>query len=593
MQYESRITGDTITCVFTSEVALTAPVFCFSGMGPFEAISGGTVTYSLGSYTEIALPTLKAGETFELVIQYAGGFKPANRAWLPLGPYLRHGKEIIELPKPESGCRPQVLPDLGPVKGLPLVPQPQSWVSTGAVLKVAGFVCERPAFESVATLAARRGWAFEGETEVSVEAADLPEDAYELEISRDGITLRAAGFGGEFYGAITLLTLLQQGALPCGVIKDAPRFGWRGQHLDTARHYYEPQTILDLLDLMALLKFNRFHWHFADDEAFRLEIECFPELWQKTAICGEGHPLPALFSGAVEAGGSYSKDTAREIIAHAKALNIEVLPEIEVPAHAIALTHVFPELRDPSDNGAEVSVQGYKGNSVNPAIPRTWEILDAIKAEVGALFPFNHLHLGCDELPEGTWMGSPLARDLMQREGLETTDDLQGWMMQKLGAKAVENGQRPCAWEEAAKGANGGIDNGAILFSWTGQGPGLEAARNGYDVVMSPAQHVYLDMAHTDDKDDWGANWAAFVSLTDTINWEPVPEADLAERIIGVQGTFWSEFTTQDDQLWPMLMPRMLGVSSKAWQKECVTAEELIRLAHVYNGLPGAEVWTG
>ncbi|MGR3636660.1 MAG: family 20 glycosylhydrolase, partial [Shimia sp.] len=371
------------------------------------------------------------------------------------------------------------------------------------------------------------------------------------------------------------------------------RFSWRGQHLDTARHFYEQQTILDLLDLMALLKFNRFHWHFADDESFRLEIECFPELWQKTALCGEGHLLPALFSGAVEAGGSYSKDTAREIIAHAKALNIEVMPEIEVPAHAIALTHVFPELRDPSDNGAEVSVQGYKGNAANPAIARTWDVLEAIIAEVGALFPFNHLHLGCDELPEGTWMGSPLARDLMKREGLETTDDLQGWMMQKLGAKTVENGQRPCAWEEAAKGANGGIANGAILFSWTGQGPGLEAARNGYDVVMSPAQHVYLDMAHTSDKDDWGANWAAFVSLTDTINWDPVPEADLADRIVGVQGTFWSEFTTQDDQLWPMLMPRMLGVSSKAWQTECVGADDLIRLAHVYNDLPGAEAWTG
>ncbi len=593
MTYESRIIGDTIQCTFTPDSALSAPVFCFSGMGPFEAISGGTVTHSLGSYTEISLPDLAAGVPYELVTRYAGGFKPANRAWLPLGPYLRHGAELIDLPKPESGCRPQHLPDLGPVAGLPLVPQPEIWQAAGAVLEVSGFVCDRPAFVVVAALASRRGWAFEGDVQVALEPAELSADAYEIEISEDGITVRAGDYGGEFYAGITLLTLLQAGPLPCGTLKDAPRFGWRGQHLDTARHYYAPQTIFDLLDLMALLKFNRFHWHFADDEAFRLEIECLPELWQKTAVCGEGHLLPALFAGGTEAGGSYSKDTAREIIAHAKALNIEVLPEIEVPAHAIALTHVFPDLRDPSDNGAEVSVQGYKGNAVNPAVPKTWDVLHAIMDEVGALFPFGHLHLGCDELPEGTWMGSPMARDLMVREGLEVTDDLQGWMMEKLAARAVANGLRPCAWEEAAKGANGGIGHGAVLFSWTGQGPGLEAARRGYDVVMSPAQHVYLDMAHTDDVDDWGANWAAYVSLADTINWEPVPEPDLAERIIGVQGTFWSEFTTQDDQLWPMLMPRMLGVSMKAWQTADTEKDDLIRLAQVYNSLPGAGVWTG
>lgn len=203
--------------------------------------------------------------------------------------------------------------------------------------------------------------------------------------------------------------------------------------------------------------------------------------------------------------------------------------------------------------------------------------------EISALFPFNHLHLGCDELPPDTWMSSPRARALMAEHGLKTTQDLQGWTIAKLAAYAASKGQRPAAWEEAAQGANGGIGNNAILFSWTGQGAGIDAARAGYDVVMTPAQHVYLDMAHTDDPDDWGASWAAFVDLPDTITWDPVPDPEITERIIGVQGAFWSEFTTEDSQMWPMLMPRMLGVSMMAWQTTQPEVQALQALSNHYT----------
>jgi len=582
MDYDCRLDGTQMHCTIISDRDIAAPVFCFSGMAPMTATAGGMRVGGLGSFTEIALPDLVAGAPHHVTIAYTHGYKPANRAWMPMGPYLRSKGEIFTLPWAPTGCAPIDLPDLGAFDGLPLVPQPTCWGPGQGVLTTAGFLAQDAAFDAVADLAGRLGMGFVGETPVTFVTKDMPQDAYILDIGADQVTVTAGDYGGRFYAGITLLMLLHHGPLPVGQVTDKPRFGWRGQHLDTARHYYQPQTILDLLDLMACLKLNRFHWHFADDEAFRLEVDCLPELWQKTRMCGEGHLLPALFAGGIEAGGSYSKDTARQIIAHAKALNIEVLPEIETPAHAIAMTHVFPDTRDPGDNGAEVSVQGYAGNAMNPAMAKTWDILDPLIKEVGDLFPFGHLHLGCDELPEGTWMGSPKARALMAAEGLETTDDLQGWMMDRLARKVVENGHRPAAWEEAAKGANGGIGNGAILFSWTGQGPGLKAAHAGFDVVMSPAQHVYLDMAHSDDPDDWGASWAAFVSLTDTINWDPVPDPTLADHIIGVQGTFWSEFTTQDSQLWPMLMPRMLGVSVKAWQDHEITGQDLIRLAKTH-----------
>lgn len=583
MKYDCQIEDHLLICTLTPDRALRDAVFCCSGMAPMTPVSGGALARSLGSYTEIALPSLEAGQTHRFEIAYTGGYRPANRAWMPMGPYLRHAGDIIALPPTPAGRKPPPLPvNAPPLDGLPLAPQPTVWRPTGQEISVDGFAFDSAALNSVADLAGRQNMLFRGSHIVTIVETDLPVDAYALTIAPEGITVSASSYGGQFNAGVTLLSLLQQGPLPCGEIIDAPRFVWRGQHLDTARHYYEPASIMALLDLMALLKLNRFHWHFADDEAFRIELETLPDLAQKTAQRGEGQVLPALFAGSPREGGIYTQETVRGIIAHAAALNIEILPEIEAPAHALAITTIYTDTRDPGDNGTEASVQGYERNALNPAMPKTWQVLEAMVDEISALFPFNHLHLGCDELPKDTWMSSPRARALMAEHGLETTQDLQGWTIAKLAAYAARKGQRPAAWEEAAQGSNGGIGNNAILFSWTGQGPGLDAARAGYDVVMTPAQHVYLDMAHTDDPDDWGASWAAFVDLPDTIAWDPVPDPSIAENIIGIQGTFWSEFTTQDSQMWHMLMPRLLGVAMMAWQSEHPDVETLRALSHLY-----------
>ena len=343
---------------------------------------------------------------------------------------------------------------------------------------------------------------------------------------------------------------------------------------------------------MALLKLNRFHWHFADDEAFRLHLDSLPELAQ-SHWRGEGELLPGVFGGGIRSGGGYSRADAARVIAHAKALNIEVMPEIEVPAHALALARIWPDTRDPQDSGNEASVQGYPANVMNPARDESWRIWSAMAREVGEIFPFDVLHLGGDELPEATWMGSPAARDLMSREGLATTQDLQGWTMHRLAAEVAAQGKTPAAWEEAAKGRQG-IENGALLFSWTGQGPGLDAARAGYDVVMTPGQKVYLDMAQTADPDDWGATWAAIIGLEDTIDWDPVPddEPEIEARIRGVQGTFWSEFTTRDAEMEPMLAPRILGVATMGWQARGTPDPEVLRgLAHAYAPVFAAMGW--
>ena len=496
-----RVEGDNIICTLTSDFALTSPVFCFSLMAPARVLRGGNLVRSVGGYAEVALPDLTPGTAHEVVVAYAceaERYRPVNRAWLPLGPYLRHEGGVTRLPAGPSGAKawvhegPEIEPDLR------LIPAPTGWRPEPGVLAATGFATEYSEFAKVKALSNRLGlgdFLTPDGVPVAVEKYDgLATEAYRISIANDGIRVRTGDAAGVFYAAITLLNLraTYDGKLPLGEVTDQPRFAWRGQHLDCARHYFRPDTLMRLIDLMAFLKLNRFHWHFCDDEAFRLELECLPELWQETAMRGESHPIPGVFGGGVESGRTYSKAFAAKLIDHARTMHIEVMPEIEVPDHALALNTVVPGLRDPEDTSAEVSVQGYKRNTINPAMPRTWEVVEALIDEIADLFPFERIHLGCDELPANTWSGSPAADGLKAREGLATTDDLQGWMMERLARRLAARGKKAAAWEEAERGKGGGIGNGALLFSWSRQAPGIAAAKAGYDIVMCPAQHVYL-----------------------------------------------------------------------------------------------------
>ncbi|NHB78032.1 beta-N-acetylhexosaminidase [Rhodobacter sp. M37P] len=597
MTFRARIDGRQIHCAIGADRPLAAPVFCFSLMAAPKVVSGGALIRRVAGYAEVSLPDLLPGQLHEVVLEYANpDYAPRNRAWLPLGAYLRVGRDCLPLPPgAELGVRPGEAPAAPPLAPdrLPLVPQPTDWAPSGGVVEFAT-VAPVAGLEGVADLALRLGLAplvgAGGRALAVSESADLPPDGYRLTIADGGLAVAVGGPAGLHYAGITLLTLRETcgGALPCGVITDRPRFGWRGQHLDCARHFFGVEFILRLLDVMALLKLNRFHWHFADDEAFRLEVETQPLLWQRTAFRGEGELVPGVFGGGIRAGGSYSRAAVARILARARALQIEVLPEIEVPAHSHAMIRAVPGLRDPGDNGEEVSVQGYMDNIVNPAMPATWDLLLPLAREVAGLFPLGMLHLGADEAPPGAWDGSPAVAALKAREGLATSEDVQGWMLARLAAALGEDGVRVAAWEEAAKGCQGGIGNGALLFSWTGQGPGVAAARRGHEVVMCPAQNVYFDLAHSGDPDDWGAAWAGFVSLERTVDWDPVPAGaeDIAPRVAGVQACLWGEVIVQDDQAEAMIAPRILGVATKSWEPKGRTGGAALRaLAGVYGPL--------
>ncbi|NOR63396.1 MAG: family 20 glycosylhydrolase [Rhodobacteraceae bacterium] len=570
---------------------------CFSMMAPVALKSAGSILRRVGGYTELLADFTK---DFTITFQDES-FEIFNIGWLPQGAYLRlkDGTCIdveVDFPLP----KPRQTPHVSAAKNidLRLVPQPTHWQPSGGILEApSGFsISESPfagALNAASQLATRNALfpLMGGPVPLEVLSdSSLELEAYMLDISANSATITAASTAGAFYAAVTLINLqaTYNGQIPTGTITDSPRFEWRGQQLDCARHFYQPETLLKLLDLMALFKLNRFHWHFSDDEAFRLEVESFPEIWQKTAVRGEGCLIPGVFGGGQgPTGGSYSLDFARALVSRASDLQIEVLPEVEIPAHAYALNQVFPALMDAGDNSLAPSVQGYIDNTMNPAQPFTWALTEALIREVTDIFPFKHIHLGCDERPLAAWLKSPKAQAFMLEHGLKAADDLQEWIIAKAARFAQSCGAQPCAWEEAIKGQDGGIGNGAILFSWTGQGPGLEAARNGYKVVMTPAQHLYFDHTHSTDFTESGARWAGFLPLEKTVAWHPVPpdEPELEANIIGVEGAFWSEFTHADAEMEPKLAPRILGLTEMAWRDKSNPANALSiqRMARVYE----------
>lgn len=604
LHFATHIAGAEIHCEIGSDTALSGAVFCFSLMAAPRVISGGTLVHRLAGCAEVLLPDIAAGRVHHLVLAYENPtYAPRNRVWLPLGGYLRIGRAchplppgtplgVISGPPPAAGVLPQAT--------LPLIPAPLIWAPTPGAMPFVAFQSTDPAFDGADDLTHRLGFAplrdaFGTPLTLTQDAA-LPDEGYRLTITPGGLHLATSTATGLHHAAITLLNLRETtgGRLPCGTITDAPRFGYRGQHLDCARHFFSVDTILRLLDLMALLKLNRFHWHLVDDEAFRLEVTTAPALWQKTAFRGEGELVPGVFGGGIRSGGSYSRADVARVLSQAAALHIQVLPEIEIPAHSYGMIKTVPGLRDPGDNGEEASVQGYLDNIVNPAMPGTWALLEPLMHEVAGLFPIGILHLGCDEAPHGAWAGSPAVKALKEAEGLATSDDVQGWMMARLAADLAAKGIRPAAWEEAAKGSNGGIGSGALLFSWTGQGPGIDAARRGHDVVMCPAQNAYFDLAHTPDPADWGAIWAGTLSLEKTVDWDPIPKGaeDIAARVAGVQSCFWGEVVTEDWQMEALVAPRILGIATKAWEpKGATTGSALRALSEIYGPIFDSMGW--
>jgi hexosaminidase len=404
----------------------------------------------------------------------------------------------------------------------------------------------------------------------------LAAEGYALTFSTEEIKLSYGGAAGRQY-ALTSLAQLLNGArrekgkfrFPLsGTISDEPRYSWRGCHLDVSRQFYPVADLTRLVDILAWFKLNIFHWHLTDDEAWRLEIKAYPELTTVGVVRSPDGPLlPQLGNGAEPVGGFYSQDDVRTLVAHALTLNVEIIPEIDVPGHNSA---TLVALRDLSD-GQEApesyhSVQGYPNNALNPAVPFTYEFLGKVFDEMIELFPSSYIHIGGDEVANGAWLASPLARKLMEKEGLQGTFELQSYFLKQLKDMLTKRGKKLAGWNEVAHG--GGVDTAeTLLMAWEKPEVGIELAREGYDVVMTPGQAYYLDMVQGEEWQEPGASWAGTVPPAHTYGYEAEGDFpdELKDRMKGVQACIWCEHYLSRSYFNRLVFPRLPAIAEAAW----------------------------
>ena len=404
-------------------------------------------------------------------------------------------------------------------------------------------------------------------------------EGYELAFAPQGVTLRAQPGSGLFYGLVALAqiwhaasSMPEKFGFPFeGSIVDEPANGWRGMHLDVSRQVYAKPSVLDFLDRLAWHRLNRFHWHLTDDEGWRLESRRYPGLTQVGAWRGHRLPLlPQHGSGAARHGGFFSQHDIRDIVAHAGNLEIEVVPEIDVPGHCYAALASVPELVDPSAMAGDSSVQGYVNNALNPGLSATWQFLERIFGEVCDLFPGSHIHMGGDEVADAAWAGSrsaaswARAKGHVDEAGNPDSMKMQAAILRFVSDRIVAAGKTPVAWEEAAKG--GGLDpDHAILMAWMKAESGPELVAKGYRVIMCPGEAYYLDMAQSDEWEEPGLSWAGTSSPEQTYHFDPLSGFSDTSKVIGLQGCIWSENLVSPALFNHMVFPRLSAIAESGW----------------------------
>ena len=419
--------------------------------------------------------------------------------------------------------------------------------------------------------------AHEGGYPVELVAGPGGKEGYAIDFARERASITAETEAGALYGLITLGQILRgarlhlrQFSFPTeGRIEDAPVMGWRGSHIDVARRVYARDEIEQFVAILAWNKLNVLHWHLSDDEAWRVEIDAYPQLTGKGAWRGYGMPIPpVLGSGPERTGGYYTKADVRAVVALATEFGVDVVPEIDVPGHCYALIEAIPALRDAGENAPYYSIQSFPKNCLNPALDTTYEVIETVFSELVELFPSRYFHVGADEVPEDAWHASPAANKLRKELGVTGAASLQARFLQRVQAFLTSRGKVTGAWEEASHG--GGIDRAnAYLVGWRDMDVSQKLAAEGYDVVVAPAQAYYLDMALSEDFHECGAAWAGWSSLENTYAFEPAGGWDETERqhLLGIQACIWSEPMTDRAVFDRLVFPRLSAIAETGWSE--------------------------
>jgi hexosaminidase len=414
--------------------------------------------------------------------------------------------------------------------------------------------------------------------------AGLGAEGYRLSVSPQGVLLRAAGEEGLFYAAQSLRQLFpaqifastpQAGVAwvaPAVKIEDYPRFGWRGEMLDVARHFMPLEFVERSIDLLALHKMNVFHWHLTDDQGWRIEIKRYPRLtevgaWRSETMVGrmQHNGATGMPYDGIPHGGFYTQAEIRRVVEYARQRHVRVVPEIEVPGHAQAAIAAYPEL----GCGGETPVVGrywgiYTHDVYNPFEP-TLAFLENVLDEVAQLFPGEYIHVGGDEVLKTAWKENPEVQARMRELELADEHALQSYFIRRMESYLGGRGRRLIGWDEILEG---GLAPNATVMSWRGEGGGIAAAQAGHDVVMAPNTYTYFDYYQATDKSAEPLTIGGYVPLSKVYNYNPIP-ADLSPEqvghVLGTQFQLWSEYLPTPAAVEYMAYPRACALAEVAW----------------------------
>jgi hexosaminidase len=402
----------------------------------------------------------------------------------------------------------------------------------------------------------------------------LGAEGYTLHVSQSRITLAAKQANGAFFGVQTMRQLLPtkkttgSALIPALQIVDKPRYGWRGMHLDVTRHFYPVAFVKQYIDYLAMHKLNTFHWHLTDDQGWRIEIKKYPKLtevgaWRDSTLIGHYWDLPQTYRKRRH-GGYYTQEQIKEVVAYAQERFINVVPEIEMPGHALAALAAFPEL---SCTGGPHKVESKWG--IFPDIfcagnEQTFSFLEDVLTEVMELFPSKVIHIGGDEAPKTRWQKCPKCQKRIKDEKLKDEHELQSYFVQRIEKFVNKNGRTIIGWDEILEG---GLAPNAYVMSWRGTKGGIAAAKEKHYVVMSPGAPLYFDH-YQGERDLEPTAIHGFNPLSKVYAFEPTPRelsADEKKYILGAQANVWTEYIQTEEHIEYMVFPRISALSEVLW----------------------------
>ncbi|MGN6803120.1 MAG: beta-N-acetylhexosaminidase [Ginsengibacter sp.] len=411
----------------------------------------------------------------------------------------------------------------------------------------------------------------------------LHDEGYTLNVTPSKVTVVANKPAGLFYGLQTVLQLLPpeiasvsevknvNWTMPDVSIKDVPRFGWRGLMLDVSRHFFTKQEVEEYIDQMARYKYNTLHLHLADDQGWRIEIKSLPQLtkvgaWRVKRTGRWGTFLPALAGEPTNDGGFYTQEDMKEIIKYAQDRFISILPEIDVPAHSLALIASYPNLSCTQlPYSVNAGGRGYEraDNVLCIGNDSTFSMLDKIFTEIAALFPSPYIHIGGDEAYKGFWETCPKCQKRMADQHLKNVDELQSYFVKRVEKIVESKGKKLIGWDEILEG---GLAPNATVMSWRGMSGGIAAAKMGHKVVMTPWDYCYLDLYQGEPEGE--PPTYGLCRLSDSYNYEPVPDSVNENLILGGQGNLWSESVPNFRHAEYMTWPRAMALSEVYWSSK-------------------------